>query len=60
MRSEVIGDFHEPYGAMMGEFGNVYPRFIVPELVELFGFCGDSKNFCHNLAKALQDLCNLP
>jgi hypothetical protein len=60
MRFEVIGDFHEPYGAMMGDFDNGYPRFVIARTEKLFGFCGDLKNFCHNLAKALQDLCNLP
>jgi hypothetical protein len=28
MRFEVMGDFQEPYGAIFGEFDNVYPRFI--------------------------------
>lgn len=27
MRSDVIGDFHEPYGAIFGEFDNLSPLF---------------------------------
>ena len=61
MRSEVIGDFHEPYGAIVGEFDKVvlYSSgfcliFTFSEAVKLYG------RFSYNLAKALQALRNLP
>ena len=38
MRSEVIGDFQEPYGAMFGEFAKVYSSIqFIPERRYLFG-----------------------
>lgn len=29
MRSAVIGDFHEPNGAIFGEFGKSFPRWVL-------------------------------
>ena len=61
MRSEVIGDFQEPYGAIFGEFDKlgalllaVFVRNLpVSSVVKLYG------TFSYNLAKALQGVCNL-
>lgn len=50
-----MGDFHEPYGAIFGEFDNG-PSSLLLLVVRFLCWL---KNFCHNLAKALQDLCNL-
>jgi hypothetical protein len=35
MRSEVMGDFHEPYGAIFGEFDKLSP-LLLPILVRNF------------------------
>ena len=55
-----MGDFHEPYGAIVGEFdkgGLVLLRFCwiftFSNAVKLYG------SFSYNLAKPLQDVCNL-
>jgi hypothetical protein len=61
MRSEVIGDFQEPYGAIFREFDKlgalllaVFVRNLpVSGVVKL---CG---TFSYNLAKSLQGVCNL-
>ena len=60
-----MGDFQEPYGAIFGEFDKlgalllaVLLEFVrnlpVSSVVKLYG------RFSYNLAKALQDVCNLP
>jgi len=55
-----MGDFHEPYGAIVGEFDKASPLllrfcwiFTFSYAVKLYG-C-----FSYNLAKALQALRNL-
>ena len=55
-----MGDFHEPYGAIVGEFGkspSLFLRFCsiftFSNVVKLYG------SFSYSLAKALQDVCNL-
>ena len=61
IRSEVIGDFQEPYGAIVGEFDKlgalllaVFVRNLpISSVVKLCGL------FSYNLAKALQGVCNL-
>jgi hypothetical protein len=61
MRSEVMGDFQEPYGAICREFAKLgalllavlFENLRVYSVVKL---CG---RFSYNLAKALQDVCNL-
>ena len=61
MRSEVIGDFQEPYGAIFGEFdklGALLLAFFVRNLPvsSVVKLC---EPFSYNLAKALQGVCNL-
>ena len=61
MRSEVIGDFHEPYGAIFGECDKLSP-LLLPILVRNLSFsCVVKlwKSFSYTAAKALQDVCNL-
>jgi hypothetical protein len=61
MRSEVIGDFQEPYGAIFREFDKpvalllavLFENLPVSSVVKLCGL------FSYNLAKALQGVCNL-
>ena len=55
-----MGDFHEPYGAIVGEFDKISPLllgfcsiFTFSDAVKLYG------SFSYSLAKALQDVCNL-
>ena len=56
-----MGDFHEPYGAIFGEFDKAGPcslPFLVRNLslsrvVKLW------KSFSYTVAKALQGVCNL-
>jgi hypothetical protein len=62
IKSDVIGDFHEPKGAIIRVFTNDFSS-------KWMDFMGTflpntslkqaSKNFCYNIEKALQDLCNL-
>jgi hypothetical protein len=61
MRSDVIGDFQEPYGAIFGECDKLtlcsltfsVGNLSVSRVVKLW------KTFSYTLAKALQALCNL-
>lgn len=58
-----MGDFHEPYGAITGEFDkqvfflDFYDLSINLQDLER---CETLENFCYNLEKPLQDRCNLP
>jgi len=56
-----MGDFHEPYGAIFGEFDKLVPMLLpilvrnlsVSRVVKLW------KSFSYTVAKALQGVCNL-
>jgi hypothetical protein len=55
-----MGDFQEPYGAIFGEFdklGLCSCRFCW--IFTVFPAVKLWKTFSYNLAKALQDVCNL-
>src|SRR5690242_10008141 len=57
IRSEVIGDFQEPYGAIFGEFSKVDPRFIdlrsqvVLRLRVVGKLSPQSRNLCRNTSQ---------
>lgn len=55
-----MGDFHEPYGAILGEFDKLGPLLL--PFCWIFTFSGAVKlwrPFSYNLANSLQALCNL-
>lgn len=57
-----MGDFHEPYGAILGECDKLV-SLLLPILVRNLSFSRVVKlwkTFSYNLAKALQGVCNLP
>lgn len=56
-----MGDFHEPYGAIFGEFDKLVP-LLLPILVRNLSFSRVVKlwkSFSYTVAKALQGVCNL-
>lgn len=49
-----MGDFHEPYGAIVGVFGNFYPLDSSSPNVKFVRLSENLENFRHNLVKTLQ------
>ncbi len=53
----MIGDFHEPYGAIAGDFSKVDPRFVdlrtqvVLRLRVVAKLLPQSRNFCRNTSQ---------
>ena len=57
-----MGDFQEPKGAVNRVFTKVFPQYLPNAnngLVYPLLVTKASKNFCYNLAKGLQEICNL-
>ena len=54
-----MGDFHEPYGAIVGDFAKIYPSIRDLRTDSRSGVSENLKNYRDNLAKTLQAWCNL-
>ncbi len=55
-----MGDFHDPYGAIIGEFAKIYPSIRDSRTDRCSGLSENLKNYRDNLAKTLQAWRNLP